>query len=203
MRIASPSAMAVLPTPGSPMSTGLFFCLRARIWMVRSSSSSLPTSGSMAPSAAAFVRSLPNCSSIAPLPCWPFPPFWVTLTSSRSSFSCSSFVISSGTLDASTPSFSRALDALPPSSFMRASRMCSVSMPLAFTSFASSTPSFSTRFAAGVKGISTETFPEPRPIISSTALRRSLSVTPSFFKTFAARPVFSAMTPTRSISVPT
>ena len=33
MRCASPSAMAVLPTPGSPMSTGLFFVLRERMRM--------------------------------------------------------------------------------------------------------------------------------------------------------------------------
>ena len=31
--------MAVLPTPGSPMSTGLFFVRRDRIWMTRSISS--------------------------------------------------------------------------------------------------------------------------------------------------------------------
>mmetsp|Transcript_96583 Transcript_96583/g.311913 ORF Transcript_96583/g.311913 Transcript_96583/m.311913 type:complete len:201 (+) Transcript_96583:1689-2291(+) len=65
---ARPSAMAVLPTPGSPISTGLFFCLRARIWIVRSSSAARPTSGSMLPSAAAFVRSVPNSSRVAFLP---------------------------------------------------------------------------------------------------------------------------------------
>ena len=32
---ASPSAMAVLPTPGSPTRSGLFFFRRARIWMIR------------------------------------------------------------------------------------------------------------------------------------------------------------------------
>jgi len=30
MRCASPSTMAVLPTPGSPMRTGLFFCPAAK-----------------------------------------------------------------------------------------------------------------------------------------------------------------------------
>mmetsp|Transcript_67002 Transcript_67002/g.216591 ORF Transcript_67002/g.216591 Transcript_67002/m.216591 type:complete len:231 (+) Transcript_67002:893-1585(+) len=63
MRLARPSAMAVLPTPGSPMKTGLFFWRRARIWMARSISSSLPTNGSKAPSAHALVRSLPNSAS--------------------------------------------------------------------------------------------------------------------------------------------
>ncbi len=33
IRWASPSAMAVLPTPGSPMSTGLFFVRRLRTWI--------------------------------------------------------------------------------------------------------------------------------------------------------------------------
>ena len=35
IRCASPSAMAVLPTPGSPMRTGLFLFLRDRIWITR------------------------------------------------------------------------------------------------------------------------------------------------------------------------
>ena len=35
-RWARPSTMAVLPTPGSPMSAGLFLVRRDRIWMTRS-----------------------------------------------------------------------------------------------------------------------------------------------------------------------
>jgi hypothetical protein len=38
MRQARPSAMAVLPTPASPTSSGLFLRRRHRIWMVRSTS---------------------------------------------------------------------------------------------------------------------------------------------------------------------
>ena len=34
--------MAVLPTPGSPMRTGLFFVRRLRTWMTRRISSSRP-----------------------------------------------------------------------------------------------------------------------------------------------------------------
>jgi hypothetical protein len=37
MRRAKPSTMAVLPTPGSPMSTGLFLVRRDRTWMTRRS----------------------------------------------------------------------------------------------------------------------------------------------------------------------
>ncbi len=59
MRWASPSAMAVLPTPGSPMSTGLFFVRRLRTWMTRRISSSRPMTGSSLPSRAASVRSRP------------------------------------------------------------------------------------------------------------------------------------------------
>jgi len=44
--VANPSATAVLPTPGSPNSTGLFLVLLARIWITRSISLSLPTTGS-------------------------------------------------------------------------------------------------------------------------------------------------------------
>ncbi len=43
---AKPSTIAVLPTPGSPIKTGLFFLLRDKIWMQRRISSSLPITGS-------------------------------------------------------------------------------------------------------------------------------------------------------------
>ena len=49
MRWASPSTTAVLPTPGSPMSTGLFFVRRDRTWMTRRISSSRPMTGSSLP----------------------------------------------------------------------------------------------------------------------------------------------------------
>ncbi|KQY89544.1 hypothetical protein ASD25_02885 [Brevundimonas sp. Root1423] len=57
MRRARPSTMAVLPTPGSPIRTGLFLVRRARTWMVRRISSSRPMTGSILPSRAARVRS--------------------------------------------------------------------------------------------------------------------------------------------------
>ena len=63
MRCARPSTMAVLPTPGSPISTGLFLVRRQRIWITRSSSPSRPTSGSSCPSIAAWVRSRLNSAS--------------------------------------------------------------------------------------------------------------------------------------------
>mmetsp|Transcript_27147 Transcript_27147/g.52912 ORF Transcript_27147/g.52912 Transcript_27147/m.52912 type:complete len:329 (-) Transcript_27147:239-1225(-) len=59
MRWARPSAIAVLPTPGSPIRTGLFLVRRDRIWIVRRISSSRPMTGSRRPCLASFVRSLP------------------------------------------------------------------------------------------------------------------------------------------------
>ena len=63
MRCASPSAIAVLPTPGSPISTGLFFVRRERIWITRRISSSRPMTGSSLPASASSVRSRPYFSS--------------------------------------------------------------------------------------------------------------------------------------------
>mmetsp|Transcript_28658 Transcript_28658/g.77143 ORF Transcript_28658/g.77143 Transcript_28658/m.77143 type:complete len:212 (+) Transcript_28658:458-1093(+) len=62
IRCAMPSAMAVLPTPGSPSRMGLFLVRRLRIWIARRISSSRPITGSSLPSAAARVRSAPYLS---------------------------------------------------------------------------------------------------------------------------------------------
>jgi len=53
----SPSTMAVLPTPASPIRTGLFLVRRQRIWMRRRISVSRPMTGSNLPSRAILVRS--------------------------------------------------------------------------------------------------------------------------------------------------
>ncbi len=58
MRKAKPSAIAVLPTPGSPIKTGLFFVRRDKTCMARLISSSRPMIGSILPCSAASVRSL-------------------------------------------------------------------------------------------------------------------------------------------------
>ena len=57
MRSARPSTIAVLPTPGSPISTGLFLVRRDSTCTVRRISSSRPITGSSLPSRAACVRS--------------------------------------------------------------------------------------------------------------------------------------------------
>ena len=61
-RWAKPSTMAVLPTPASPSSTGLFFVRRQRIWIARSISFSRPITGSSLPCRASSVRSRPKLS---------------------------------------------------------------------------------------------------------------------------------------------
>ena len=60
MACARPSAMAVLPTPASPSSAGLFFVRRHRMRITRSISSARPITGSSAPCCASAVRSRPN-----------------------------------------------------------------------------------------------------------------------------------------------
>ena len=59
IRSASPSAIAVLPTPGSPISTGLFLVLRDRIMMTFLISSSRPMTGSSFLFLASSTRSCP------------------------------------------------------------------------------------------------------------------------------------------------
>ena len=61
--LGQPSTMAVLPTPASPMSTGLFFVRRLSTWMTRSISSARPITGSSLLSRASSVRSRPKASS--------------------------------------------------------------------------------------------------------------------------------------------
>jgi hypothetical protein len=63
MRWARPSAIAVLPTPGSPISTGLFFVRRDSTWTTRRISSSRPITGSTLPAAARSVRFWANLPS--------------------------------------------------------------------------------------------------------------------------------------------
>lgn len=63
IRRASPSAIAVLPTPASPKRIGLFFVRRHTIWTTLSISSSRPIIGSMKPPLACVVKSRQNWSS--------------------------------------------------------------------------------------------------------------------------------------------
>ena len=63
IRWARPSTIAVLPTPGSPISTGLFLVRRDSTWTTRRISVSRPMTGSILPSRARSVRSTAYFSS--------------------------------------------------------------------------------------------------------------------------------------------
>ena len=76
---ARPSTIAVLPTPGWPIRTGLFFLRLLRILRAFLISLSLPITGSILPSLASAVRSLPNfsrgfevSSGLSLVTFWPF-----------------------------------------------------------------------------------------------------------------------------------
>ncbi len=58
IRCARPSAMAVLPTPGSPINTGLFLVRRLKIWITRVISVSRPMTGSILPCLADSFKSV-------------------------------------------------------------------------------------------------------------------------------------------------
>ena len=64
---ASPSTTAVLPTPGSPMRTGLFLVFLLNISMTLLISSSRPITGSIFPSMTSCTRSWPYFSSASRL----------------------------------------------------------------------------------------------------------------------------------------
>ena len=71
---ASPSAIAVLPTPASPMRTGLFLVRRHRIWMTLSISGARPITGSSSAALANSVRSRPKAFKAGVLPSFLDPP---------------------------------------------------------------------------------------------------------------------------------
>ena len=63
-RCANPSTIAVLPTPGSPINTGLFLVRRHKIWIARVISTSRPMTGSISFCRAMAVRSRANESRV-------------------------------------------------------------------------------------------------------------------------------------------
>src|SRR5690242_11446113 len=67
MRCASPSTIAVLPTPALPTSAGLFLLWRSRMSITRDTSASRQRTGSRSPRRAWAVRSIPTRSSTSPV----------------------------------------------------------------------------------------------------------------------------------------
>ena len=61
---AKPSTIAVLPTPGSPISTGLFLVLLLNTSITLVISSERPITGSNVPSSAITVKSLAKPSNV-------------------------------------------------------------------------------------------------------------------------------------------
>jgi hypothetical protein len=118
---ASPSAIAVLPTPGSPIKAGLFLVRRLRIWMTRSISISRPITGSSWFLRASSVRSRPNWSRSGVLE-----GFLGAGSASSTVLSCSSRSISARTLSRVAPRSSRTCAAMPSPSIRRPSSRCSV-----------------------------------------------------------------------------
>mmetsp|Transcript_13776 Transcript_13776/g.34697 ORF Transcript_13776/g.34697 Transcript_13776/m.34697 type:complete len:224 (-) Transcript_13776:487-1158(-) len=121
---ARPSAMAVLPTPGSPIRHGLFLVRRPRICVTRPISFFRPTQGSSLPSWACFVRFVPYSSRVGSLP-----PELAPTPAPTCSFSSPTILITCVLiLVASAPRFSRTRAATPSPSRRRPSRRCSVPM---------------------------------------------------------------------------
>ena len=133
----SPSTMAVLPTPGSPISTGLFLVRRDSTWMTRRISSSRPMTGSSLSSRAIWVRSRPNCSRalyVASGSCE------LTLSPLRTSF------MALCTLSRVSPTWRRSRP-VAPSSSQSPSSTCSGAINWSFAFLASSSARVRTRLA--------------------------------------------------------
>ncbi len=209
--------MAVLPTPGSPISTGLFLVRRERICMTRSSSLLRPMTGSSWPSRAAWVRLRPNWSRI-----WLLPPF-----------------SSSPPLLAPTPAPAGACSLRPATGGARRALVAGEQLDdllahagqvgaeldehlggdaLALTDEAEqdvlgadvvvaelerfTQGEFEHLLRAGVKGMWPDGDEPPWPMISSTWLRTASREMPRLSSAFAATPSPSWISPSRMCSVP-
>mmetsp|Transcript_69472 Transcript_69472/g.122629 ORF Transcript_69472/g.122629 Transcript_69472/m.122629 type:complete len:216 (-) Transcript_69472:1056-1703(-) len=138
---AKPSAIAVLPTPGSPIKHGLFFVRRPRTWMTRSISFCRPTTGSRRPARARSVRFTANSAkmlspfsffglaTLLPAPAWAGSrPRISTAQPSLLSWSEIASSISVRTFSRSIDMFSNTLAATPSFSLSKARSKCSVPM---------------------------------------------------------------------------
>ena len=126
---AKPSTIAVLPTPGSPIRTGLFFVLLERICITRSISVVLPMTGSNFPSFAILVKFLPNWSRIAdPVfdPGLSLPPVDADCCFLLSPAEDINLITVCRTWESSAPNFFKTCAATPSPSRISPKRMCSV-----------------------------------------------------------------------------
>ena len=89
---ASPSAIAVLPTPGSPTRITLLFVLRASTCAISSSSVCRPMTGSILPSSARALRLVQSSSMILTASSAPRDPRFIVYDSATTSFVAPNFL---------------------------------------------------------------------------------------------------------------
>ena len=180
IRCASPSTMAVLPTPGSPISTGLFLVRRWSTWITRRISSSRPMTGSSLPSRARSVRSMVYFFSASR---WPSASWECTVSEPRTALIASSRAAGFAPLALSRRPSS-------PLSFTAASRKSSEAMNWSPRLVASLSVRFSRLLRSREMPISPpcpSTFGR-RLIASSIALRSGATFTPARCRSEAVLP---------------
>src|SRR5947209_7152346 len=194
IRWARPSTIAVLPTPASPISTGLFLVRRLRICSTRSISSCRPMTGSSVPSCARWVRSRPNSSSAGVL---------LFRSHSRGELFRRNETVNWRAVRRLAPRLRRIFPPMPSSSRSRPNRRCSPPMWLWPSNRASSTAYSMTFFTRGLKGISPKVIVVPPPGRFRSISRRICSVeSPIFFRIIRATPSVSRRMARTRCSVP-
>src|SRR5882724_10489675 len=190
IRCAKPSTIAVLPTPGSPISTGLFFVRRQRIWITRYTSPSRPTSGSSAPSPAACVRSRLNSASSE-----------VSLGRAAVAFSPDVRANSSRNVDSRSP---RSINISAPKHFSSRrmpSSKCSVPTCLCPSRSASSAAILRMRLHSALSGTSTVVEIRSRIVIRASISLRMDSIEPCCRRNRFASALSSRIKPSSKCSV--
>ena len=190
MRCASPSTIAVFPTPGSPIRTGLFFVRRHKIWMTRSTSPSRPTKGSSVPSVAACVRSRLNSESSE-----------VSLGRVAAGFSPAVRASSSRKEERRSPRSIRISAPKHFSSRKIPSSKCSVATCFTPSRSASSAAIFRMRLHSALKGTSTEVEMRSRIVMRASISFRMDSIDPCCRRNRLARALSSRIKPSKRCSV--
>ena len=201
---ASPSIIAVFPTPGSPIRHGLFFVLLESTCIILSISTFLPITGSNFPSFASLLKSLPNWLSVGVLLKLPLLFFSVsTVFTSGISYSFITFIISLYSFCGSSFNSSIILTATLSASLIIPISKCSVPI-YSDPSLRASRNAFSiTLFVLGVSPIAVLLLVCPTPISSSIFSRTLSAVIFWFSNTLFAIPVPSFTSPYKMCSVPT
>ncbi len=159
IRCARPSTIAVLPTPGSPIRTGLFLVRLDSTWITRRISSSRPITGSSLPCSASSVRSRPKRSSA-----------WYLSSGFGSVTRCGPRTCSSAASTASCVAPARwRIAAASPCEAASASSRCSVEMNSSFSAAASRSADWKTRTSSPAGRASEAAAPVTEGSLSSHA----------------------------------